>query len=427
MSIEISVRRILGRFSLLPGLVCLSAALAAQEPAVSPDEEPFGGPSGVAGEQDAIEDLLEAYRVDNRRIYLKSWYDWKDRFKERSGLSFGINAQMVYAGVSGALGEEDDAAGGIYRVQGEWAVFGRDTGHPGSILFRIENRSTIGSGIPPASLRDEIGAATTDPVFAYSDNFGTHFSVLAWQQVFADKRAGVAVGLLDFSAYLDAMYYQTIARGFLNRSFILSPTLATTGIGALGAVGKGMVGDHFWLGGGFYDANAKSGDPSFDSWDSGELLKHVEFGWTPGFSRRAKDRVQLTYWQKDRLPAKGTPSGSGWLMSWSWKFDDRWVPFARAGWSDGGGGALAERSLNGGFSYRLAFQDWLTIGAGINKPSAKTHGADLGTEKVLEASYLWQVTSNTSVLPDLQLILDPASNPEKDSVWSAAVRLRLTF
>jgi porin len=137
--------------------------------------------------------------------------------------------------------------------------------------------------------------------------------------------------------------------------------------------------------------------------------------------------VQLTYWQKDRLPAKGTPSGSGWLMSWSWKFDDRWVPFARAGWSDGGGGALAERSLNGGFSYRLAFQDWLTIGAGINKPSAKTHGADLGTEKVLEASYLWQVTANTSVLPDLQLILDPASNPEKDSVWSAAVRLRLTF
>ena len=173
----------------------------------------------------------------------------------------------------------------------------------------------------------------------------------------------------------------------------------------LGAAVGAMLGKQFYVIGGLGDSN---GDPKrpwkgFDSFiDEQEFFKHVEFGWTPGLSRRATDRVQLTYWQKDRLSAKGTPSGSGWLMSWSWKFDDRWVPFARAGWSDGGGGALAERSLSGGFSYRLAFQDWLTIGAGINKPSEKTHVADLGTEKVLEASYLWQVTANTSVLPDLQ-------------------------
>mgnify|MGYP001815169990 FL=1 len=387
----------------------------------------FGGPSGVTGEERVNADILNAFRLDNRKLHLKPWYDWKARVKESSGFSFGINAQMVYAGVSDALGDEDDAAGGIYRLQGEWALVCRYSGHPGSIIFRVENRSKIGSGIPPASLRTEIGAAATDPGFAYSDNFGTHFSVLAWQQLFADRRAGIAVGLLDFSAYLDAMYFQTIARGFLNRSFILGPTLATTGIGALGAVGKGMIGDHFWIGGGFYDANAKSGDPGFDTWDSGELLKHVELGWTPGFSRRATDRVQLTYWHKDSLPAKGTSSGSGWLLSWSSKFDDRWVPFVRAGWSDGGGGALAKRSFSAGFSYQMAFQDWLTVGVGVNDPSDKTYEAGLNTEKVLEASYLWQITANTSLLPDLQLIMDPANNPEHDTVWSAGIRLRLTF
>jgi porin len=399
----------------------------AGENATNASDTAFGGPSGVTREQQDIEDLLDAYRTDNRKLVMKPWYDWKAILKEKSGFSFGINAQMVYAGVSGALGDEDDAAGGVYRLQGEWALFGRDTGHPGSIVFRIENRSKIGSGIPPASLRGEIGSAATDPVFAYSDDFGTDFSVLAWQQLFANKRAGVAVGLLDFSAYLDAMYYQTLSRGFLNRSFILAPTQATTGVGALGAVGKGMIGDNFWIGGGFYDANAKSGDPSLDTWDSGELLKHVELGWTPGFSRRATDRMQLTWWQKDRLAEKGTPSGSGWLLSWSWKFEDRWVPFVRAGWSDGGGGALAERSLSGGFSWRMAFQDWLTVGVGLNKPSEETHGSELGTEKVLEASYLWQLTANTSLTPDLQLILDPASNPEESTVWIAGIRLRITL
>lgn len=391
------------------------------------ESETFGGPAGVPKEQQDIEDVLNAFRVDNRELHLKPWYDWKASLKNRTGFSFGVNAQMLYASVSESLGDDDDAAGGIYRLQGEWVLAGRGTSHPGSIVFRVENRSRIGSGIPPASLRGEIGSAATDPGFAYSDNFGTDFSVLAWQQAFLNKRAGLAVGLLDFSAYVDAMYYQTISRGFLNRSFILSPTLATTGIGALGAVGKGMIGDNFWIGGGFYDANARSGDPSFDTWDSGELLKHVEMGWTPGFDRRGTDRLQLTYWQKDRLVEKDTPSGSGWLFSYSWMRKDQYVPFIRAGWSDGGGGALAERSLALGFSTQMAFQDWFTLGVGWNKPSEKTYGPGLGTETVFEASYLWQITANTSLLPDLQLILDPANNQTEDTVWSAGVRLRLTF
>ena len=370
-------------------ILLLPLCLMADESAVNEESiETFGGPSGVSREQQDIEDVLNAFRVDNRNLYLKRWYDWKDSLEERSGFSFGINAQMVYAGVSDSLGEEDDAAGGIYRLQGEWVLAGRDSSHPGSIVFRVENRSRIGNGIPPASLRGQIGSAATDPGFAYSDNFGTNFSVLAWQQLFADRRAGLAVGLLDFSAYVDAMYFQTISRGFLNRSFLLSPTLATTGIGALGAVAKGMIGENLWIGGGFYDANAKSGDPSFNTWDSGELLKHVEAGWTPGFDRRGTDRIQLTYWQKDRLVGKGTPAGSGWLFSYSWKRKDDYVPFIRAGWSNGGGGALARRSLAIGFSTQMGFQDWFTLGIGWNKPSEKTYEPGLGTETVLEASYL---------------------------------------
>jgi porin len=340
------------------------------------DSQTFGGPSGVTGEERDIREILDAYRVDNRKLHLKPWYDWKAGLKERSGFSFGVNAQMLYLGASDALGDEDDAAGGIYRLQGEWVLFGRGSSNPGSIVFRVENRSKIGSGIPPASLRGEIGAVATDPGFAYSDNFGTHFSVLAWQQFYANKRAAVAAGLLDFSAYVDAFYYQTISRGFLNRSFILSPTLATTGIGALGAVSKGFVSDNFWIGGGFYE---------------------------------------------------GTPSGSGWLLSWSQKMAGRFVPFVRAGWSDGGGGALARRSLSAGISYRMAFQDWLTIGLGLNKPSDKTYQPGLSDEKVLEASYLWQITANTSLLPDLQLVLDPAQNPEESRIWTAGLRLRFVF
>lgn len=251
--------------------------------------------------------------------------------------------------------------------------------------------------------------------------------MLAWQHLFADRRAGLAIGLLDFSAYLDAFHFQTLSRGYLNRNFILSPTLVTTGIGALGILAKGMVTDQWCLGGGVYDANAKSGDPSFDTWDSSELLKHVEIGWTPSFARRSTDRVQLTYWDKDRLSESGAPSGSGWLMTASWQFADRYIPFVRAGHSDGGGGALTEDSVSVGVSRRMAYQDWLTIGAGWNKPSGKTHGSRLDNETVFELSYLWQITANTSLMPDLQPILNPANNPQEDKVWVASLRLRIAL
>lgn len=407
-----------------------AAMVIADEPAADEKavDEAFGGPAGVSREEQDNRQLVDAFRVDNRRLRLKGWYDWKADLKERTGFSFGFNGQALYLGASDTVGEDDDALGGIYRLQGEWALVGRDSGNTGSLIFRVENRSKHGSGgIPPASMRGAIGAAATDPSFAYSDNFGTDFSVLAWQQLFADKRAGVAVGLLDFSAYIDAFYFQTISRGFLNRSFILNPTLAATGVGALGAVGKGMIGDHFWIGGGFYDANAKSGDPSFDTWDSGELLKHLEVGWTPSFARRATDRVQFTWWHKDQLVQKGTPEGSGWLLSYSWKVADRYVPFFRVGHGDGGGGALAKSSVSGGMAIRMAYQDWLTLGMGWNEPSKTTHGPGLGTETVFEASYLWQLTANTSLLPDVQLTINPAANSLENRIWTAGLRLRITL
>jgi porin len=393
----------------------------------SDSEETFGGPIGVPGElREAREIQEERYRRDERDRALAPWYTWKGGVSEGAGLTLGVNGSVLYQSASEVTGTEDDAAGQIYRIQGDWQAFTRPS-TTGSLLFRIESRSKIGGGIPPGALKGEIGTVATDPGFPYSDNFGTDFSVLAWQQIFNDGRAGVAVGLLDFSAYLDASYFQTISRGFLNRTFILSPSTATTGIGALGAVAKGMLNDQWWVGGGFYDANARSGDPSFDTWDSSELFKHVEIGWTPSFGRRATDRVQLTFWSKDSLQATDAPSGSGWLLTANWELADRYVSFLRAGHSNGGGGAVAEESFSFGVSRRMAFQDWLTIGAGWNKPSHRTAGDSSRSEAVLEVSYLWQLTANTSLMPDIQLILNPANNPTEDKVWVAGIRLRVAL
>ena len=46
---------------------------------------------------------------------------------------------------------------------------------------------------------------------------------------------------------------------------------------------------------------------------------------------------------------------------------------------------------------------------------------------MFEASYLWQLTANTSLLGDVQLISNPARNPEESRVWVAGVRMRIAL
>jgi hypothetical protein len=294
---------------------------AAQQSAADnkPDRAP-GGPEGVTQKLNVAEERTSTFSTPS---WAQPYYDWKKRLKKNYGLSIGLSAYWLYQKAGESLSNEDDAVGGIYRFQGSWTAFGKGTGHPGRLEWRIENRSAVGSNLSPSQLSGEIGAAALNTGFGYSDNFKTDLSVLNWTQVFADQRAGAAAGRLGFDAYLDAFMFQSFSRGFLNRAFVLNPTMGTTGIGALGAVAKGFVIDQLWVGGQIYDGNAVSGNFDFETFKEHEWLKALEVGWAPSISRYKTDRVQFTYWAKDARQKAGVPKGSGWVVSASWQVTDR--------------------------------------------------------------------------------------------------------
>jgi porin len=295
------------------------------------------------------------------------------------------------------------------------------------LVYRLEYRDNHFTDVAPAAFATEIGAASLTTGFAYADDFGPMFTELYWKQLYNDKRIGFVIGILDFGPYFDYYPYTTLGKGFLTREFLLNPTLAITGVGHLGAAAKGFIGDHIWVGGAFYDANAVNGDLNLDTWNSDELLKHVEIGWTPDRERNRTDRVQLTYWEVDERREAGVPAGSGWALSISGEFGDRLLPFFRVGDSDGGGGAKAESHVGIGFGLTLRSDDLFSLGLARNKPSRKTFGADLNEESVLEVSYQLQISQNVSLLPDVQLIVNPANNPNKDRIWVFSLRVRLTL
>ena len=385
----------------------------------------FGGPEGTASLlKEADKEKPFTFQFDGIQRTFEPYFDWKRRVKDENGLSLGFHFYALYQKASSSLpGADDDAFGNIFRFMGNWTLFERDNGNVGRIDYRLEARSNFGSFQAPGSLGGATGVAALAPGFAYSDNFDLDLAVINWTQGFNDGKAGYAVGRLAFDVYLDAFPFQTFSRGFLNRSFILNPTLPTTGIGAIGGVVKGMVTDNVWVGAQLYDANAVSGEFDFDTLSEGEWLKAVEIGWTPSFGQRKTHLVQFTYWHKDARTLAGVSSGSGWAVSAAWKMSDTLFPFVRFGDSDGGGGVAAETAISAGAEITIRPDQVWTVGAGWARPA----GAGLDNETVLETSYKFQLSKNTSLTPDFQVIFNPANDPGRSTVTYFGLRVIITL
>jgi porin len=389
----------------------------------------FGGPEAVSSQLKKNDDDREfVYQFDTLQRGLEPYFDWKRSINDEHGLSMGFSYYLLYQQASESLAsQDDDALGSIFRYQGNWTLFRRDNGNLGRIEWRVESRSNIGGFQAPGSLGGAVGVAALAPGFAYSDNFDLDLAIINWTQAFSDGTAGFAVGRLAFDVYLDAFPFQTFSRGFINRSFILNPTLPTTGVGALGAVVKGFVSDNVWVGAQIHDANATSGDFDFDTVQEGEWLKAVEIGYTPSFAQRKTHLVQFTYWEKDARSLAGVSKGSGWAVSAAYQISDRTFPFIRFGHSDGGAGVAAEDAISAGVEFTRQKDEIWTIGAGWAKPSADTFGPGLDNEMVLETSYKFQLSKNFSLTPDVQLVFNPANNPDESSVWVFGLRGILTL
>jgi len=388
----------------------------------------FGGPEGVA-EQLRKADVADEsiYQWESARRIFKPWYDWKGRVQYNNGLALGFFVSLLGQQAGDSTTNDDNALGGIYRFQGSWTLVNRGRKDPGRIEWRIENRSNIGGFQAPNTLGGAVGAAALNTGFGYAEKFKTDLSVLNWTQGFFDERVGIAVGRLAFDVYLDAMPFQTFSRGFLNRSFVVNPTMGITGIGALGAVVKGFVGRNFLIGAQVYDGNAASGEYDWDTFQENEYLKAIEFGWTPSYARRKNDKIQFTYWDKDAREKAGGSGGHGWAVSGSWQFGDRLLSFVRFGDSNGGGGVPADSALNGGFEYAISRTQKWSLGAGWAQPVRRNDGTRPDDELVIETSYVFQLARNFSLMPDLQLLIDPANNPGESEVWVFSLRAILTL
>ena len=391
----------------------------AREQASASENAPhFGGPASVDGQlrRDA----------EAKPTILRSYFEFKKNLETVYGLRFGVDYNALYQYANNSPGE-DDAAGGVLRLFGNWTLLNRGSDNTGTLVYKVENRHRIATDITPQELGFEVGyAGLTATVFSDKDWILTN---LYWNQQLWNNRLGFVAGVVDTTDYVDVYSLISPWTDFNNLAFSVNPTIPAPDQG-LGIALSAMLTEQIYLLGGMADANGDPADPgnSFDSFfNTGEYFSHLELGWIASFDRRYTDNIHLTAWHADARTDAQVPSGWGLAFSYNRLYEEKWEPFVRLGYAEDGG-ALWERSVGVGLGYRPGREgDQLGVGLNWGRPSAQTFGDGLRDQYTAELYYRYQLMKNLAITPDLQLLVNPAQNENEDMIAVFGIRARLNF
>jgi porin len=367
----------------------------------------LGGPNSVA----------EELREEGRSSGLARWNGWKDALKDRTGFDFDIEYSTSVQAYNESAADEDFSAGGIFRVFGAWELVGRGTENPGRLVFRIDHRHRY-TELAPQDAGFAAGSALPTSSL-YSDR-GWGIVNLQWVQAFAKGRAGIVFGLSPADDYFHAYALANPLTAFSNLAFSIGSVIPIPDTGMALAAG-GMLGDHFYVKAGVHDANGDANDPSLDVFGDWELYKNLEIGWTPDQDALYLKNVHLGVWHVDERDEAGVPDGWGITANASWHFEDsNWLPFLRGGWASGEA-TLLDAQVSAGVARKFRKRDLLGVGISWGSPSG-----DGGDQWTSELFYRIQIR-NLAITPVIQLVANPALNPDEDLLVVGGVRVRIVF
>jgi porin len=358
--------------------------------------------------------------------FLGPYLAFKERLKENSGFSFGLDYTSLYFGSTQSAGE-DAAGSGNLRLFGSWALVGRESDNTGAIVYKVEHRHAY-TEVPVSGLGFELGYVGL--LGAPFNDAGFLLTNLYWKQGLANGRLVLVGGWVDATDYLDV--YGLVSPWLHFSNFVFSTGSATIpapnqGLGLAAGV---WASDHVYVLGGFADTNSDPSRPGdgFESFfDVHEYFKHIEVGWTTGPDRAYLDNIHVTYWHADERVAAGEPSGWGLNMSAALYLDDHWLPFLRGGYAEDGG-SLLQKSVSAGVGYQGVPGGHVAgLGANWGQPNEVTFSPDLRDQYSFELFLRIQLANQVAITPDVQLLVNPALNPDVSSLWVFGVRGRMAL
>ena len=390
----------------------------------SEDHSGLGGPSSVDTTLEDDKETKPAVQTD----LLDEYFSFKKRMEDTHGFRFGFDYFALIQVASESL-SEDTAAGGVFRAYGSWTLTGRDGGNTGNLVYKVENRHRLGTDIAPKELGAEIGYAGITALAFRPDYDDWALTNLYWNQHLFKNRLGFVIGVLDVTDYVDVYGLVNLWNEFNNYAFTTSPTIPAPDQG-LGAAVRVMVAENLYFIGGIADANGDPTEPEdfFDSFfGDAEYFTHAEVGWISSWDKRFNDNIHLTYWHADEREKAQISDGWGLSFSLSHLFANTWEPFLRLGYAKDGG-ALYEGYVSVGTAYHMReMSDAIGVGLHWSRPNEDTYGPGLKDQYAAEISYRFQLLKVFTLSPSVQVIVDPALNPDEDLIAIGSLRARLAL
>ena len=335
------------------------------------------------------------------------------------GLRYSLAQTFTYSGMSDVMQGSSDLGNYNLDLMAKWAVFDMrgDRGTAGWISAQIEYQTALGEA---ESVNGNIGSLT-NPLNFHSSHNSWRVPELAWQQSFDAGRWVALAGVVNQGNYLDVNSYANTGRGqFMNSALVNSMVLPLPSYNY--GVNLQWQPSNDWYGMlGYSVGNASAGEtPGTDfSWQAWSVQWEVGyapddvFGLGPGvyriqpFLARDEGSVQggLGVNVEQQL---GRNSPFGWFGRFG------------VGGSQVSGGAKAQVGTGFVMNAPLKYAGWVPrmtndlLGVGFvwSQPSATTKTIYHDNEYVFETFYTLRLSPASVVQPDLQIVWNPAFNPD---------------
>ena len=322
------------------------------------------------------------------------------------GISLAADYATMFQAADHVLSGDESGASGVLRVYGSWTLTGRGSLDTGTIITKLEHRHAY-TDTAPASIAANAGYLGVG-VISFTD-VGGFVAPLYWQQYLADGHVGLVAGRLDPLDFVDILGVGSQWTSFQNGATIANLALPVPDLGC-GAGAGTKLNDQWVIGATAHDLNGSQ--TSMDCFPNGlELYKQAYVSWAPSRSLRLSNALHLTIWHADSRDA-GQQSGKGASFSANWLIDDTWMPFVRVGVSDGEA-AIMGSQISTGLTYRFGqYRSELGVAVSFQEPANES----LEQQTTFETYFRWQITPHLALTPSLQILRNPALNPERSTI-----------
>jgi carbohydrate-selective porin OprB len=320
---------------------------------------------------------------------------------------------------------------------GKWAVYdATNSGTAGWLSTEVNAQIGLSSASRHQLPQNNVGSIVNPLATVFGPN-GAWISEMAWQQSLMDNKLVVIAGLVDQSNYIDANNYANNSQGqFLNSALVNSGVLPFS-FNNLGVNLQWQPGDAWYVMFGSGANNQLAGNSPFANLSFNDWSYLLELGLTP------KDVFGLgpgNYRLQPFLATVGGETQAGVGLNVGQQLGKN-SPFAYYGRFGVGGSQVtldgAKAQIATGFAMQAPLKhaglfprlsnDYFGAGFIWSQPSAVLRPAAHANEYGFETTYVLQLTPLASIQPDLQVICNPANNPNAGSSVVFQLQLNLTW